>query len=358
MSDSTTHHREGVGSPHSATWNEVRLSTAVAPPRRRSHNVATAAKGGLTLGIVALPLLGSTPDVVRAGFVLCFAVGAIALHVLVNWTGQLSLAHAAFIGVPALVLAYVSKHLEISPLVALPIGVAVGAGLGVVVGVPSLRVRGLYVTIATLCFGIAVERYFLTQDWVARRPLAVAHLDVGPLRFASIGSKYLLMAVLFLVVLAGVSALNRSRLYRALLLVRSNPRVAVTVGVDASLYRFIAYGLSGALAGLAGGMYAIWIQRLSSTTFPLAIGFTFLTAVTLAGPGSLTGVVIAAIGVAGLNQFVATTNPIWAYGSPLLLIFSITRYPDGINGSLRDAAVKLRQLRDKRRAVVGNRTSL
>jgi branched-chain amino acid transport system permease protein len=186
----------------------------------------------------------------------------------------------------------------------------------------------------TLCIAIAVDQYEFVQPWVTNQPLQTAAPKLGGLDFSSIDASYGLSTAVFLVVLAVCIALYKSKFYRSASLVRTDPRLAATLGVNARNTRLIAYSVTGALAGLSGGLTAVIVQGASPTSFPLTLSFEFLTVVVLAGPGSLLGVVIAIVGIDGVNQFVATNNVVWLFLTPVLLIIAVTRYPEGLNGHL------------------------
>src|SRR5207249_4397562 len=114
----------------------------------------------------AFALLSSEATAYKLGFIAIVFVGAIGLHILVNWSGELSLAHAGFIGLPAFAVAQLSAHSGVSPILVLPFGIVVGALLGLVVAIPALRARGLQVALVTLAVGIAIGQFFFVRTWV------------------------------------------------------------------------------------------------------------------------------------------------------------------------------------------------
>ena len=116
--------------------------------------------------VAAAPLLGNEVTVYKAGLVLIFLVGALGQQVLVSWAGQLSLAHAEMIGLPAFVVLGVSSVDHVSPLYLLPLGIAVGAALGGAIALPTLRAHGVQVAIITLAAGIAIDSYVFNQSWL------------------------------------------------------------------------------------------------------------------------------------------------------------------------------------------------
>jgi ABC-type branched-subunit amino acid transport system ATPase component/ABC-type branched-subunit amino acid transport system permease subunit len=303
-------------------------------------------RGGLVAGAVALtvvPLAFAEATVYKLGLVLIVVVGAIGLHVLVNWTGELSLAHATIIGFPAFLVAKLSADHAISPLYLLPVGIAVGAVVGAIVGLPALRARGLQVALVTLAAGVAIDRYFFTKTWFVG-PAAGARVDdprIGPLGFETARSLY---PVLVALVLAGVGVawmLYRSKLGRGMTWVREAPAAAAAFGVPVARYRVLAYAVAGAFAGFAGALTATWVQRLTPQAFPLTLSFTYLVIVVLGGRGFIAGVALAAAAIEGGRLFLPGADALIAYGAPIALIFTLTRYRGGLNGALGDVAARM-----------------
>ena len=291
--------------------------------------------------VAAVPLLLGEATVYKLGLVLIVLVGAIGLHLLVNWAGELSLAHAPLIGLPAFVVGKLSSDHGISPVYLLPVAVAVGLAAGLLVGVPAIRARGLQVALVTLAGGVAIDRFFFTREWVVG-PSGGAQVDVprlGPLTFATARSLYPLLAVLVAVAVVAAWATYRSKIGRALLWVKAHPDAAAAFGISVGRYRMLAYGLAGAFAGFAGGLTALWVQRLTPQAFPLSLSFTYLIIVALAGRGFVGGVAAAAAAVEGGRLFLASGDAFITYAAPLGLIFTLTRHRAGLNGLGRQLAV-------------------
>jgi ABC-type branched-subunit amino acid transport system permease subunit len=297
------------------------------------------------VAIVLPTLLGEAP-VFKLGLVLILFVGAIGLHVLVNWAGELSLAHAAMVGLPAFVVAKLSADHHVSPLVLLPLGLLVGLLVGALVGLPAIRARGLQVALVTLAAGVAIDRFFFTKAWLVGGDSGaeVSVPRLGPFTFATARSLYpVLMAVVVAAVVAAL-ALHRSKVGRALLWVKANPDAAAAFGVPVAAYRIGAYALAGSFAGLAGGLTAAWVGRLTPTAFPLSKSFTFLIIVAIAGRGFVGGVAAAATLIEGGRLFLPNADAVLTYGAPLGLIVTLTRHPTGLNGFGRQMAARLRSL--------------
>ena len=317
-----------------------RLATASVP-------IAALARPAAWIGAVAVCLLGSETVSYRLGLVGVVFIGAIGLHILVNWSGELSLGHAAFIGLPAFAVAQLSVHSGASPLLFLPVGVLVGALLGVLVAGVALRARGLQVALVTLAIGIAITRYLWTKSWVIGPSggLRVPVPSLLGIRFTTNRSMLPLLAVVVLVAALAARAILDSKVGRALSLVRSNPDAAAAMGIPVEFHRGLVYGIAGAFAGLAGYAYVIWVQQVSPQAFPLSLGFTYLVIAILAGKGGLTGVALSAVLLKGGEVFELVPHWIALYVGPAALIFNVTRYQEGFNGALREMRQRFAQRR-------------
>lgn len=297
-------------------------------------------RGWRTLGIgasslaVAVPLVADEATLFKAGLVLIVMIAAFGLHILVNWAGELSLAHAGFIGLPAFTVAKLSADHGISPIALLPLAVMIGAVLGAVVGLPALRARGLQVALVTLAAGVAIERFFFTKPWLvgAGGGVNVAVPTIGPLRLTTTRSLYPVLVVALVVAVAFGYATYRSKLGRALLWLRTDPQAAAVFGIPVAQYKTLAYAIAGALAGFAGGLTGVWVQRLTPQAFPFTLSLTYLVIVVVAGRGFLGGVVAAALILEGGRVFSSGAATILSYGGPIMLIVVLTRYKAGLNG--------------------------
>jgi len=296
--------------------------------------------------LIALPTLMGEAAVYKLGLVLILFVGAIGLHVLVNWAGELSLAHAAMVGLPAFAVAKLSADHHVSPLVLLPVGLLVGLLVGALVGLPAIRARGLQVALVTLAAGVAIDRFFFTKAWLVGGDSGaeVSVPRLGPLTFATARSLYPVLAAVVIAAVVAALALHRSKVGRAFLWVKANPDAAAAFGVPVAAYRIGAYALAGSFAGLAGGLTATWVGRLTPTAFPLSKSFTYLIIVAIAGRGFVGGVAAAAAFIEGGRLFLPNADAVLTYGAPLGLIVTLTRHPAGLNGLGRQIAGRLRSL--------------
>ena len=308
--------------------------------------------GGRPIGLVAaagafvvLPSLLAEATVYKLGLVLIVVVGAIGLHLLVNWAGELSLAHAALVGLPAFVAAKLSADHNVSPLLLLPVAAAVGLIAGAVVGLPAIRARGIQVALVTLAAGVAIDRFFFTKTWLVGDG-GGAHVSVprlGPFTFATARSLYPVLALLVVVTIAGTWAFYRSKLGRGLLWVKAQPDAAAAFGIPVARYRTMAYAVAGAFAGFSGGLTAVWVQRLTPQAFPLSRSFTYLIIVALAGRGFVGGVAAAAVIIEGGRLFLPNADALFTYGAPIGLILTLTQHQAGLNGMGRQLVTLVKE---------------
>ena len=197
-------------------------------------------------------------------------VAATGLHLLVNWAGELSLAHAAMVGAPAFLVATLSADHDVSTVWLLPVGIIGGAVLGAIIGLPALRARGLQVALVTLVAGVAIERWLFTKEWFSGPTdgARVGAPDLGFITLETSRSEWpLLVAVAGLAVLAAW-VLFHSKVTRSLQWIAAEPRAAAAFGIPVHRYRTLAFALAGAFAGLAGALTTLWVQRLTPDRVP------------------------------------------------------------------------------------------
>jgi branched-chain amino acid transport system permease protein len=310
-------------------------------PRPMSPITVTGRRAGWGTAALLLALLLATASestAFRLGFIAIVFIGAIGLHVLVNWAGELSLGHAAFVGLPAFFVAQAASHSGWSPILFVPLGVLIGVLLGLVVASAALRARGLQVSLVTLALGIAVIQFFFVRGWVIGPPAGLHVPDPSLFGWHMTTSRALVPVLVVIVAIASVSArwIFNSKLGRAFAFIRSDPSAAAAAGVPVNQYRALAYAIAGAYAGLAGATYVVWVQRVRPEAFPLTLGFTYLVIAVLAGRGGLGGLALSAILIEGGALFSIIPHSVSLYLGPIGLIYNATRYQKGFNGGIAE----------------------
>ena len=281
--------------------------SAVVPTARRSsrdrgitQRQATIA-GVLAAVVVTPPLLGRLGVLTDLwAFVLTLGVTyvlmALSLNLLMGYAGQISLGHAGFLGVGAYVSGILTARYAVPNLVGLGLAGLLGAVVALVVGIPALRLKGLYLAITTLGFVVVMQDSILQLPFLSRGSAGVAlpRPEAWSFTFAS-NADYLGYAAGFLV-LAWVLDQNvtRTKLGRAFHGIREDEQVAQAFGVDIGSYKLLAFVLSGAIAGVAGALYGHLLLFASSGLFDLGFSLVLLAFVVIGGLGSRRGVAIAA----------------------------------------------------------------
>jgi branched-chain amino acid transport system permease protein len=304
---------------------------AGAPPRP-AHAVATGpttagvvARGVVYLALFAAILLPMRDLDASDVFALAaiYAIVGISLNILVGYTGQLSLGHQGFLGVGSITAA----NLVTAKKLPFPVGVAGGVVAGVVValilGVVALRIRGLYLALITLVFGLAVASSLFQLGSLTNNGAGLPANRVGWL--AAPSHFYLLcLGILVLVIYVDVR-LTRSKTGRALLALKENERAAAAFGINVTSYKLIAFALSGAIAGLAGGLYVFQTQQFSSQNFQgqtgLNLALIFVVMVVVGGLGDRVGVIAASVFFALINKildFLFSHGQSWLQHVPVL----------------------------------------
>ncbi|GAC1327172.1 MAG: hypothetical protein NVSMB17_00880 [Candidatus Dormibacteria bacterium] len=285
-----------------------------------------------------------------------FAAAALSLNVLMGYAGQISLGHAALLGVGAFTSGLLTWKLGLSMAIGMPAAMLTGAAVALLVGLPALRLRGLYLAIVTLSLGYTLQASFFRNSIFAAGSAGVElpRRIWGNLEMPS-NANYLALVLLLLLGMWLVdSNITRSKLGRAFAAIREDEAVAQAFGVNVTFYKLLAFVLSGALAGLAGAMYGHLVLSASSDAFSFErLSLPIVIMVVVGGLGSRVGVVVAA-GFFVLFPQLPVLSTLHGYDlviGALLLMYSVARHPGGFAEVIAEA-------RDKRKKRVQDRTKV
>ncbi|HKW92621.1 MAG TPA: branched-chain amino acid ABC transporter permease [Methylomirabilota bacterium] len=279
-----------------------------------------------------------------------FAVLALSLNLLLGYTGQLSLGHAAFFGLGAYATALSTVKLEWSPWIGLLAAVLVPAAAGYVIGRLALKLRGAYFVLLTISFAGCISLVSVNWMELTNGPLGIP--GVPPVELALPGLPALSLrakSAYYYLVLAAVAlsylvclALIRSRVGRALVALRENETLAASVGIDGTHYLVLAAVISAAMAGFAGGLYAHYIRFVSPEVFLFTYTVTMVIMVVAGGKGTLAGPIVGAVLFTVLPEALrAATSWQWQmllYG--ILLVAVLFFMPKGVVPAVRAAAAR------------------
>ncbi|MDM0106874.1 branched-chain amino acid ABC transporter permease [Variovorax sp. J22R24] len=239
-------------------------------------------------------------------FVLIYGIVGLGLMLLAGFTGQFSIGHAAFLGTGAYTQA-VLNNLGVPFPLALVAAAALSAAVGVVVALPALRVKGIYLGIATLAFGFIVEEVFARWESVTGGNSGL-HVKSPKLLGIDVGSSESFYLVCLLVaVLCTLAILNllRSPTGRAFVAIRDSEISAQSMGIHLARYKTLSFAISAALAGLGGALYAHKLSFISPDQFSILQSIDLLLLVVIGGLGSVHGAFLGAIFLIAMPQLIA-----------------------------------------------------
>ncbi len=243
------------------------------------------------------PFLASEYFLYLANLVGIFAIAALGLNILTGFTGQISLGHAGFVGVGAYATAIAASRLGLPFWLAVPAGGLASCLAGAVVGTPSLRIKGLYLAIATLAAQVIFEWVF--TNWTSMtggiRGINVAPAGLFGFEFDSDRRVYFLVMGLAAIHTWAAANLFRTRVGRAFIAVRDRDISAELMGIDLFRTKISAFMISSYYAGMAGGLWVYFTRVVTPESFPLSLSIQFLAMIIVGGLGSIKGTLFGAV---------------------------------------------------------------
>jgi branched-chain amino acid transport system permease protein len=305
--------------------------------------------GALILLAIAAPLV-ITGNYQRHLMVMCgiWVISSMGLNLILGYVGQLNLAHGTFFGIGAYATALLIQGLGFSFWAALPLGCLITAVLGFLTGLPTLRTKGHYFPIATMCLGISI--YYVVARWDdltggARglfglpRPGSIPIPFIGEISFDTTLTCYYLVLFFVIITLLVIFRFTHSLVGKRLAAIRGNENLAQSVGINTMWDKVVFLSISTFIAGLAGGLYAAYMGSLMAEQAHFLGSFEMLMNVMIGGVGTLTGPIIGGILLPVLTEtlhFLGNLRLV-IYGVLLILIMGFL--PQGIAGGLRSAAM-------------------
>jgi branched-chain amino acid transport system permease protein len=279
--------------------------------------------GGLLAAVILLPL--AVPSyLVDVSLVFIYGLCGLSLMVLAGYTGLVSLGHAAFLGIGAYAHVFFLQDLGLPWVVSVALAAALSAAAGVLVGLPALRMTGVYLTIATLAFALIIQEVFTRWDRVTHglkgRP--VDKPVIFGVSFASDIAFYFLCVAVLIAGLWLTANVLRAPTGRAWVAIRDSEIAAQSMGVHLARYKTMAFAYSAGLMGAAGALFAHKIGYLAPDIFSVLLSIQFLLMVVVGGLGSLHGALYGAGFVAILPVLISEARdrvPQWAGQAVALL---------------------------------------
>ena len=218
-------------------------------------------------------------------------IAALGLNVLVGFTGQISIGHAAFFGFGAFASAYFSNRFDIPVFLAIPLAGLATTAVGLVFGVPATRLKGLYLAIATLAAQFILDDFFGRAAWFTGGVAGTSAKSLSIFGHELTGDRQYFYVVLAYVVLTylAVTNLMRTRDGRALVAIRDHYLSAEMMGINLTKYRTMSFGIAAFFAGIGGALYAHYLGYVSIEGFNILFSIQFLAMVIIGGLGSISG---------------------------------------------------------------------
>ena len=274
-----------------------------------------------------------------------YVILTLSLNLVVGYTGLAALGHAAFSCVGAYASSLLALNYGLSPWVGLIVGACTAAILGVLIGAPSLRLRGDYLALAT--FGLGVIVYSVAKNWVSvtRGPMGLPGIpgfSLFGLQLSQVWTYLLLVTFFVLLTYLVIHRVVSSPFGRILRGVREDEIAALAMGKNVSKYKVIVFVVGAFFAGIAGSLYAHYITFIDPSSFTVIESITILLMVVFGGMGSLSGSFVGAailvifpelLRFLGMPSSVAAPLRQMIYG--LLLIVLMLKRPQGILGKYR-----------------------
>ena len=256
--------------------------------------------------IVLLPILGDPYFVYLVNLSCLAAVAAVGLNILTGYTGQISLGHAAFLAIGAYTAANFANHFGTPFWINLPAAGLVSAAAGALVGIPCLRLKGLYLAMATMAFGMMVEFVVITWEGLTEgvRGMSMPTLTVFGYELDTDEKMYFFLLAVTALMLLTAANIMRSRIGRAFVAIRDRDIAAEAIGVDVTYYKVLSFAVSAFYAGVAGGLYAYTLGYIHPEHFTLLLSIQYIAMIIIGGMGSIIGSVFGAIFLVVMPEFI------------------------------------------------------
>lgn len=303
------------------------------PRELRDVREVRIARGLLSILVLAAfvvaPLVVGEANIGKITAILIYAMVAVSLVVLTGWAGQISLGQFGIVGFGAMVGGGLAANSNVDFFVALLAGILAGTAVAVLVGIPALRVQGLFLAVTTLAFAVAVQGFFLSPEYfVGRallpdsgarisRPLLWQRIDLSQ------GRNYYYFCLVFLgLILLVARSYRRNRAGRILIAVRDNSRAAPSYAINLARSRLAAFAISGAIAAAAGVLLAYQQGAIDRSTYGYGNSIEVFIMAVVGGLTSLPGAVLGAVVIKGASYFGSATVQLLATGAGLLFVLS------------------------------------
>jgi len=295
--------------------------------------------------LVFLPFVLNPYLVFVISSIFIYSILALGLNLLLGYSGQFAFANAAFFGIGAYATSLLKIHAGVNFWIGLPLGGLITAGIGVLGGLPALRLSGLYLAMATLAFAQLVQ--WVLTHWqgftFGAGGIKVPQPGFGPSPFSYETNVYFLSLILASLAVVATWNLVRSKVGRAFVAIRDGEVAAQALAIDLAWYKTTAFGLSAFYAGIAGGLHSALLRFIAPEGYDLFQMVTHFSMVVIGGLGSVTGSILGAALLTVLPEVLRTVKSVQEIVFGAILMLCIIFLPDGLYGFVRQHAAAWRE---------------
>ncbi len=351
---------QGLFAVGPAPRGDVRKDGRVHGPIVRFAGRGSAAGGLLLLGVLALlPVLVDSWMLSSCIIVLILFIAVLGLDVVMGYTGQVNLGQAGFMAIGGYAAAILATDHGWSPLPATLAGAVLALVVAVALALVTIRLRGIYLALATLTFGLLVDSLAVGLTGVTGGPsglVGIPSFRIGAVEFATPEAMYYLVLGIVVLLLAALSGLVRSSFGRALQAIRTDQLAAGALAIDVVRHKIAAFAISAVLGSLAGSLYAFHFHFLAPEMVGTARSFELIAMLVIGGEGTLFG---GLVGAALITLMPTIFQPLAAYkvmAEGLLLVLVFRYLPEGLLGAVvhRLGTIGFNPVRKPRSAPVGD----
>lgn len=318
-------------------------------PEMRAARIALAV--ALVTAVAIIPVTLNLSRLTFVSQTAIYGMVGVSLVVLAGWAGQVSLGQFAFAGIGGAVTAGLLVHARLDLFLVLILAAAAGGLAAVAVGIPALRISGLFFAVTTLALAVPVSTYLLSPTYFSTltppqipRPLVLSRFSLD----SALGFSYLCLAALALTVILARNY-RRSRSGRALVAVRDNERNAAAFAISPTRAKLAAFFFAGAVAGVAGGLHVVSLRSLPAAAFSPETSVQLFSMVVIGGLGSISGALLGALYVQAAFYFLHGAAQLLATGAGLLVL--LMAVPGGLGELVFTTRDRLLRLVAQRRGL-------
>jgi len=284
--------------------------------------------------VVTVPLYSSSYALDVSNRIGIAIIGAIGLNILTGFTGLISLGNAAFMAIGAFTAGYMGTRFGLPFYLCIPLAGVMSALLGMIIGIPSLRIKGLYLAMATLAAHFIVEFVIVKWESVTGgvNGLSIPTPTLGSFELDSDKSMFYLIYSIVIVAVFFSRNLFRTKPGKAFIAIRDHAISAEVMGVNLLKYKLLSFGISSYFVGTAGALMAYQARIISPETFPITIAIDYLGMIIIGGLGSILGSIFGAIFITLLPEILrlATTSLSDSYPNLITFFSSLKELVFGI----------------------------